>query len=410
MRAVLPQMCSSAQNRTADARPGIDMSRQSMPGDELFANLLAQAGSTGSALVAEIQTLVESGRLDRIAARAVYLILHGQLDLRDLRQLLPRDRVRVRSAVRKENAAAGVAIPESPSLPNISAGITLGRYRVKGIIHEGANAVVCRADHPEWGRPVAIKVATTVRGAAMLRNEAAILARITHPNVLRVWDGGVGEAPPFLVSEYVPGGNVYRWLRRRGRLSWQQTWRIARDVVRGLLALRRAGFLHGDIKPSNLLIHRGGRVILADFGVARKVSGLGPLSEEIFGSWPYMAPECFTSPGDIRSDIYSLGLTLYQLLTGVQPITVQTQSECLNAHLKLNLEPPHWLDADVPMLASELILRMAAKDPSDRPSRYEELLHELKMLDPRRNRRVPGTPRSDLLAPTDRAKRRRRES
>ncbi len=340
--------------------------------------LLSSDSSCPMSLVSQLQDLVQAGLVDRIAARAILLILNGQLDPRDLRQLLPRDQVRVKANIATKDdakrdsrcdAPAGLTKPES-----------FGRYRVEGIIRRGRNANVYRSRHPDWDCPVAIKVANPGSSPDLIRNEANTLALIHHTNVLRLWDANLNNDSPFLVSQYLPGGSVLRWLQRRGRLPWRQIVSITCDTVRGLRAAYRAGFIHGDIKPSNLLLTRERRVVIADFGVARPLKASHLLPDHVFGSWPYLAPECFHGAGDYRSDIYSLGLTMYQMLTGVQPVLGASRSLCLEEHLKLHLDPPHWFVPDAPAAMSGLILRMVAKEPHLRPDSYDEILNDLRQF------------------------------
>jgi serine/threonine-protein kinase len=160
-------------------------------------------------------------------------------------------------------------------------------------------------------------------------------------------------------------------------------FRIARETVRGLRAAFRAGYTHGDVKPGNLLLGADGAVRVADFGLARPVGAAPSGLDRIDGSWPYLAPERFEGGGDHRADVYALGLTLYHLLSGTPPVGGATPAECRARHRSLALEPLHWWLPDVSRAASALVLRMAARNPDDRPADYDALLAELLRLSPR---------------------------
>jgi serine/threonine protein kinase len=320
--------------------------------------VLARAvGPTDAATV--IDTLLARGLIDRVAARALTMVAAGALDERDLRQLIDPAAVRARLA-RAVPVTAAVPLP-------LPLNARLGRYTVRGVLGHGRGGPVYRSVHPHLGVPVAIKVSAV---AAPLRAEAAALAAAAHRNVVRLCDLDEAGGQTLLVTD-LGGESLARTLRRTPALGPRRAFRIARGVLAALCATHRAGFVHGDVKPGNVLAARSGLVQLCDFGSARRTSGPAPAVVE--GTWPYAAPECFDGPGSPRSDVYSLAHTLYHALTGRPLVTGRDAAECRAAHLALDPDPLHWAVPGVPRAASDLIRRMAARDPDARPSAREAL-------------------------------------
>jgi serine/threonine-protein kinase len=231
------------------------------------------------------------------------------------------------------------------------------------------------------GFPVVVKIAGQGRAAEQLRTEAATLSEIAHPNVVRLWDAGTHDEVPFLTTEYLARGSLKDEVARRGSLPAHEVLQMACDVVRGLRATLAVGFVHGDVKPGNLLLASNGTAKVADFGTSTRVNAEGiAVGDVVRGSWQYLAPERFGGIFDHRVDIYSLGLTIYYLLTGSPPVVASTPREALKAHRELTLEPLHWTVPQVSREASALFLKMAARDPDDRPANYDQLLADLTRL------------------------------
>lgn len=315
-----------------------------------------------------LDRLVRSRILDRIAARALWLVAQGQLDTRDLKQLLPTRRPRARRPLAGHPPAV-VAVPKP--------GTQLGKYVLTSLCGTGGGGAVYRAFHPHLGIPVAVKWAARGEPALRLQHEAAVLARIQHRNVVRLWDADHADAGSYLVLEFV-GRNLREVLARRGRFEPTAAFRVARHMVAALRATFRSGFLHGDVKPANILVSRERIYKLSDFGLARRHTQVDEHADRLSGSWAYLAPEAFDGTRDHRSDIYSLGLTLHHLLAGQPAIGSANYDDCLRAHRTLSLEPLHWTVPGVSRAMSTLILRMTARHPDDRPADYEELLAELR--------------------------------
>ncbi|MFO0824282.1 MAG: serine/threonine-protein kinase [Gemmataceae bacterium] len=306
-----------------------------------------------------IDTLVERGIVDRVGARALSLAVDGQLDERDLRQFIDA------SAVQWQLNRTVLPTQGAP-LP-LSLHTTLGRYTIRGVLGRGRGGDVYRSVHPQFGIPVALKV--SANGTA-LRAEATALASIVHRNVVRLWDlEKVGDLT-VLVTE-AGGESLARVLSRRKQLPLRRVFGIARGILAGLVAVHRAGLLHCDVKPSNILIGRGAPARLCDFGSARRIGS--PASNLLEGTWAYAAPECFEGQNSPKSDVYSLGLTLHHALTGQPPVTTVDFEHCRAAHQSLQLDPLHWTVRGLTRSASNLLRRMVARDPENRPTASETL-------------------------------------
>jgi hypothetical protein len=339
--------------------------------------------------------LCRQGCLDRVAAHALWLTLQGKFDPRDLRELLAQPMLRKHWQPLLVAAATThgppIPAPASPPPPRelLPVGTQLGRYRIKGYVGGGGMGVVYLAMHPTLGVPVAIKVAVDSHGRSgafereQLRKEGHLLAAVLHPNVVRLWDCDDGD-PMFLVYEFVAGQNLRDRLHDHGPLPLPLAFAVAVQTARGLRAAARVGVVHGDVKPANILLTPEQLVKVTDFGAGslRGPSVLAPRDGStaepwVIGSLPYMAPERFEGRGDARSDQYSLGLTLYQLLSGQCPMADPDPNETLCRHKSYSPEPLHRVAPGVPKAVSDLVRRMIAKDPDDRYRDYEALISAL---------------------------------
>ncbi len=319
----------------------------------------------GTARASALPALVAAGVLDRVSARAVGLVLAGSLDERDLKQLI--DLPLLRTRIDRLAIAAGRtdAAPTHPLPLPLPLDSPLGRYTIRGLLGRGGSGHVYLSVHPEFGVPLALKVSMD---ATPLRAEAAILTRITHRNVVRVWDLERAGRLTILVLEYVDGGSLGRRLTQGRPLSPAMVLRVARDILSALRAAHGAGVIHGDVKPANILGPSAGRFKLADFGTARRPADSLTGGGTIHGTWPYTAPESFDGRVVPESDVYSLGLTLYHAMTGQPAVPATGYAECRAAHAKLTLDPLHWTVPGVSQRFSDLIRRMTSPDPAARPS------------------------------------------
>jgi serine/threonine protein kinase len=225
---------------------------------------------------------------------------------------------------------------------------------------------------PDWDdQPVAVK---------LLQREARAALSISHPHLVRVVEAHVLTAPYYLVMEYLAGESLRRRMRRDYRLDIATAVWIARQTAEALTALHRKHFIHGDVKPENIRLVETGMALLLDLGFAHRPGENAPFLEKgyVLGTVNYLAPElCGDSPkDDARADIFSLGVTLFEMLSGQLPYPVAPPRETMEIH---RTEQPRLLtdmDPDASASLTELVDRMMAFDPADRPS-AEQLVQEL---------------------------------
>jgi len=256
------------------------------------------------------------------------------------------------------------------------AGSTLGKYRLIEKVGQGGMAQVYKAYQPDLDRYVAIKVLHPhLTGdedfAARFRREARAVAALEHPNIVRVYDFDTDTGLAFLVMEYLEGRSlrsVLRELDGRGeRMDLEEVGHIAGALADALDRAHRQGMVHRDVKPSNVLIAADGRPVLTDFGIARMVDATAITgSSGTLGTPAYMSPEQGKGePGDARSDIYALGVLLYQLCTGRVPFDADTPYAVILKHITAPLPSPRTMRPDLPEAIERVILKALAKNPDD---------------------------------------------
>ncbi|WP_309123697.1 PASTA domain-containing protein [Arthrobacter sp.] len=264
-----------------------------------------------------------------------------------------------------------------------------GRYLVRSRIARGGMSTVYLATDQRLERDVALKVlyphlAEDQRFLERFEREAKSAARLSHPHVVGVLDQGVEEGPDhgvaYLVMEYVPGRTLRDLLRERGRLTPRQALAMLDPVIEGLAAAHDAGLIHRDVKPENVLLEERGGIKIADFGLARAVSA-GTNTGTLVGTAAYLPPELMTGgTADARSDIYSAGIMLFELLTGTQPYQGDAPVRVAFQHVNSRVPAP---STRVPGLAEdldELVLWCTAVDPEKRPVDGHSLLGELRHI------------------------------
>ncbi|GAA2961727.1 Stk1 family PASTA domain-containing Ser/Thr kinase [Streptomyces enissocaesilis] len=248
-----------------------------------------------------------------------------------------------------------------------------GRYRVDARIAVGGMATVYRAVDTRLDRVLALKVmhpALAADGSFVDRfiREAKSVARLAHPNVVGVFDQGTSGGYVYLAMEYVAGCTLRDVLRERGALQPRAALDILEPVLAALGAAHRAGFVHRDMKPENVLIGDDGRVKVADFGLVRAVDTVTSTTGSVLGTVSYLAPEQIEhGTADTRADVYACGVVLYEMLTGAKPHSGSTPAQVLYRHLHEDVPAP---SAAVPMLAAvldELVAGATARDPEIRP-------------------------------------------
>ncbi|WP_030564326.1 Stk1 family PASTA domain-containing Ser/Thr kinase [Streptomyces aureocirculatus] len=259
-----------------------------------------------------------------------------------------------------------------------------GRYRVDGRIAVGGMATVYRAVDTRLDRVLALKVMhpTLAADASFVDRfirEAKSVARLAHPNVVGVFDQGTDGPYVYLAMEYVAGCTLRDVLRERGALRPRAALDILEPVLAALGAAHRAGFVHRDMKPENVLIGDDGRVKVADFGLVRAVDSVTNTTGTVLGTVSYLAPEQIEhGTADTRVDVYASGVVLYEMLTGGKPHHGESPAQVLFQHLNEDVPPP---SAAVPGLAfelDELVASATARNPDLRPYDAVALLGQLR--------------------------------
>ncbi|MEV6951388.1 Stk1 family PASTA domain-containing Ser/Thr kinase [Streptomyces sp. NPDC051183] len=248
-----------------------------------------------------------------------------------------------------------------------------GRYRVDARIAAGGMATVYRAVDTRLDRVLALKVmhpALAADAAFVDRfiREAKSVARLAHPNVVAVFDQGTDGPYTYLAMEYVSGCTLRDVLRERGALQPRAALDILEPVLAALGAAHRAGFVHRDMKPENVLIGDDGRVKVADFGLVRSVDSVTNTTGSVLGTVSYLAPEQIENGvTDTRVDVYACGVVLYEMLTGAKPHTGDSPAQVLFQHLNEDVPPPSAAVPGLPACLDQLALTATARNPELRP-------------------------------------------
>lgn len=263
-------------------------------------------------------------------------------------------------------------------------GDRVDRYVLQKSVGRGVSCYVFRAWDTAKEIPVAIKLVNWSnvrdRDAALkqLRTEAAALARIRHPRIVRFIDFGFHADWPYLVLEFVEGRTLGDIIRVGGALPVDWSLAIVSQLIDGLAAVWNAGIVHRDLKPDNVIIRPSGLATVIDFGVAlSEVLQLvdGPIANEMAGTPAYIAPEQARSAAtvDWRADLYALGATAFELLTGRPPYEGRSKMQLILQHLNEPVPSPRALQPDIPDRVADFCMWLLAKNPDDRPRTVAEL-------------------------------------
>lgn len=233
------------------------------------------------------------------------------------------------------------------------------------------------------GRDVALKVLGEQYGGdeefvERFRREARSAAALSHPNIVSVYDRGETEdGAPYISMEYVPRGTLEERIRKEGRLDWPAALAVAAQIAEALEAAHERGVIHRDIKPQNILVTKSGDVKVADFGIARAASATPMTGSLVLGTADYMSPEQASGQAvGPRSDLYSLGIVLYEMLTGRAP-----RSSGAATGSKTEGPRPGSVVPEVPATLDALVARLLAEDPAGRPRSATALLDELRRVE-----------------------------
>jgi serine/threonine-protein kinase len=261
------------------------------------------------------------------------------------------------------------------------------RYRVRARIARGGMATVYVATDMRLERRVALKVMhghlsdDTVFQSRFIQ-EARSAARLADPHVVNVFDQGQDGDMAYLVMEYLPGITLRDLMREQKRLSVAQTITIMDAVLSGLAAAHRAGIVHRDVKPENVLLAEDGRIKIGDFGLARATSANTATGQMLLGTIAYLAPELVTrGTADARSDIYSLGILLYEMLVGEQPYQGEQPMQIAFQHATDSVPRPSAKNPGVPEQLDELVLWATEKVPDERPLDASVMLERLRDIE-----------------------------
>ncbi len=260
-------------------------------------------------------------------------------------------------------------------------GKTLGKYQVVERLGRGGMAEVYKAYHPQLERYAAVKVLYShlIEGQdflARFQREAKAIAALQHPNIVQVYDFDTGEEYCYMVIEFIDGGSLKdRLTKNGGTLPISEILHITKETASALDYAHCQGVLHRDVKPANVLLSQGGRVVLADFGIARIVSQTQfTATGALVGTPAYMSPEQGKGLTITKaSDIYSLGVILYELITGQPPFDSDTPLSLIYKHINEPLIPPRILRADISLELENVVLRALEKDPEDRFTTASEM-------------------------------------
>ena len=266
------------------------------------------------------------------------------------------------------------------------------RYEIVGKIGTGGMADVYKAMDHKLNRFVAVKVlkpefredTTFIR---KFRSEAQAAAGLTHPNIVNVFDVGDDEGVYYIVMELIEGITLKEYIAKKGKLSIKEATSIAIQVSMGLEAAHNHGIVHRDVKPQNIIISTDGKVKVTDFGIARAASS-NTISSNVMGSVHYSSPEQVRGGySDEKSDIYSLGITLYEMVTGRVPFDGDTTVAIAIKHLQEEMVPPSVYTEELPYSLEQIILKCTQKSVNRRYEKMEDVIADLKhsLIDPQGN-------------------------
>lgn len=257
------------------------------------------------------------------------------------------------------------------------------RYEVISKIGQGGMSYVYKALDRKLNRFVALKVlkeefSSDEEFVQKFRKEAQSVASLVHPNIVAAYDAVDEGELHYIVMELVEGRSLKYRIQHRGMIGNDSAIEIALQTAEGIAAAHRNGIIHRDIKPQNIIISRDGTVKVADFGIAKAVTG-ETISTAVLGSAHYVSPEqAKKGVSDERSDIYSLGITMYEMVTGVLPFDGENTVSVVMAHINKQMVPPEEMNPDVWPSFNDIILKATRKNPNDRYQTADEMIADLK--------------------------------
>lgn len=258
------------------------------------------------------------------------------------------------------------------------------RYEILEKVGTGGMADVYKSKDHTLNRYVAVKVlkqefSENANFVSKFRVEAQAAAGLMHPNIVNVYDVGEEKGIYYIVMELVDGITLKNYIAKRGRLGYKEAVTIALQVSMGLEVAHRNHIIHRDIKPQNIIISRDGKVKVTDFGIAKAATS-DTITSNVMGSVHYTSPEQARGGfSDEKSDVYSLGVTLYEMLTGEVPFDGETTVAIAIRHIQEPMPSPRKINPDIPYSVDQIVLKCCEKSPDRRYQNMQELAADLKM-------------------------------
>jgi len=325
--------------------------------------------------------------------------LAGEEELRDARRLvdqakeqgrrlaMPEALVQVGALTRSQARRALGALKEDTASPAIQ----IPGVEIEEKIGRGSQAVVYRGRQVSVDRPVAVKIllsqaASDPDARRRFIQEARAAAKLSHNNIVQAIDAGEADGYSYFIQEYIDGTTAYDLLKARGGpLEEEEALRIVIQIAEALAHAHSRGFIHRDVKPRNIMLTREGVAKLADMGFARHLSDAAGAADEVgkaFGTPYYIAPEQVVGSRhvDFRADVYSLGATFYEMLTGRPPFMAPTPQQVMQKHVSGRLLPPDHVNPNLSVGVGEVVEVMLAKRPQDRYASTADLLLDLRSV------------------------------
>lgn len=282
-----------------------------------------------------------------------------------------------------------------------------GRYRLVAQQGSGGMAVIYKATDQLLGRTVAVKVlrpslTSDPPFVSRFRNEARSVANLSHPNIVTVHDVGNDGQTHFMVMEYVEGQDLKKIIRTEGLLSIDRTLDLVIQICAGIGFAHRAGIVHADVKPQNILITKDFRVKVTDFGIAQALTDTQPNQRQdvVWGSPHYFAPEQARGEKPTpASDVYAIGIVMFEMLTGRLPYTGSSQQELAMAHLREAVPKVVDLNPSIPENLSKIVYKVMAKDPAQRYRMADQLGHILTSYKERSRNRTENSQVAESIPP-----------
>ncbi|HSD85039.1 MAG TPA: serine/threonine-protein kinase, partial [Anaerolineae bacterium] len=279
-------------------------------------------------------------------------------------------------------------------------GLNLGKYQLREQLGHGGMASVYRAYHPQLDRFVAVKV---LRGElvddpeflARFQREAKIVASLRHANVVQVYDADMQDSIYYMVMELLEGdtlkARLHDYHAREEQMPMGEVVRVMLDVLDGLAYAHSESMVHRDLKPANVMLTRRGQAVITDFGIAQMVGATRyTMSGALMGTLNYMAPEQgMQNQSDVRSDLYSLGIVLYEMLTGKPPFDADTPLAILMKHVNEPLPIPPTTGVLIPEAFERVLLKALSKNPDDRYQTAEEMAQAIRTAAEEANVQLP---------------------